>query len=219
MSGLCRQLHSELEQLPLVKYPFDRERLPENGIYFFYENGEAWGHGGDKARIVRVGTHKEGNFRLRIIEHFLPDQEKREFDHTKSAPHDRSSFRKNLGRALLGRDKDPYLKVWDVDFLTTAKREQYGHLRNIQKERQVENEVTRLLRKDFSIRYVALEGQGRRMGSMGLEAALIGTLAQCDDCAPSRNWLGRYSPVGRIRESGLWLVQHLGVPGMTNTHQ
>ncbi len=219
MPDLCRWLHIELEQLPLVRYPFDREELPKNGIYFFYEVSESWGHGGYRPRIVRVGTHKEDNFRSRIAEHFLLDPNKMNFDHTKSAPHDRSIFRKNIGRALLARDGDAYLKVWDIDFMTRATRKQFGHLRDIEKERRVEAEVTRLLRRSFSFRYVALEGQVRRMGSMGLEAVLIGTLAHCDECGPSRRWLGSYSPVERIRRSGLWLFQHLGAAVMTKAHQ
>lgn len=40
MSELCKWLHEQLEQLPLVKFPFRLEQLPGNGIYFFYEEGE-----------------------------------------------------------------------------------------------------------------------------------------------------------------------------------
>ena len=55
MSDVCQWLHERLEALPLVQFPFDPERLPDNGIYFFYEQGETWGHGGRRPRIVRVG--------------------------------------------------------------------------------------------------------------------------------------------------------------------
>jgi hypothetical protein len=47
------------------------------------------------------------------------------------------------------------------------------------------------------------------MERMMLEGALIGTLASCKLCRPSENWLGKYSPVSKIRESELWLTQHL----------
>jgi len=79
MSELCKWLHEQLEQLPFIKFPFKLEQLPENGIYFVYEDNEIWGHGGYKPRIVRIGTHKDGNFRSRIKEHFLLDQSKNEF--------------------------------------------------------------------------------------------------------------------------------------------
>jgi len=53
------------------------------------------------------------------------------------------------------------------------------------------------------------------MGSEGLEARLIGTLSRCNECAPSSGWLGRYSPLEKLRQSGLWLVQHLGANALT----
>jgi hypothetical protein len=33
-------LHEQLELLPIFKYPFDLKLLPNNGVYFFYEEGE-----------------------------------------------------------------------------------------------------------------------------------------------------------------------------------
>jgi len=209
MSELCKWLHKQVEQLQLIKYPFKLEQLPENGIYFFYEDGEIWGHGGDKARVVRIGTHKDGNFRSRIKEHFLLDELKMSFDSTKPAPHERSIFRKNIGRALLNKTKDDYLKIWEIDFTTRRSREERGHLRNIQQEKEIEYEITKILRKSFSFRFIIVDGQTKRMGTEGIESSLIGTVAKCNLCRPSSNWLGRHSPKQQITGSGLWLVQHL----------
>jgi hypothetical protein len=116
-------LHEQLEQLPLIRYPFKLDQLPENGIYFFYEDGEIWGHGGDKPRIVRVGTHRDGNFRSRISEHYLLNESWMDFDENKPKPSDRSIFRKNIGRALLNKDKDSYLQIWNIDFTISKNRE------------------------------------------------------------------------------------------------
>jgi hypothetical protein len=209
MSESCKWLHEQLEQLPLIRFPFKLERLPKNGIYFFYENGEIWGHGGYKPRIVRIGTHKDGNFRSRIKEHFLLDESKMNFDVTKPAPHERSIFRKNIGRALLNKKNDDYLKTWEIDFTSRENRERYGYLRDIQKEKEIELEITKILRENFSFRFIIVDSQVERMGTKGLESSLIGTIAHCDLCRPSNNWLGRYSPKSQIRKSGLWLIQHL----------
>jgi hypothetical protein len=84
-------------------------------------------------RIVRIGTHKDGNFRSRICEHFLLDDSKMTFDATKLAPHERSIFRKHIGRALLFRTADPYLKVWELDYTPKVNRDLRGHLRKIEK--------------------------------------------------------------------------------------
>ena len=108
MSDTCKWLHIQLERLPMIKFPFKLEQLPDNGIYFLYEEGESWGHGGFKPRIVRIGTHKNGNFRSRIREHYLLDESKMNFDSNKAAPRERSIFRKHIGRALLNKSQDVF---------------------------------------------------------------------------------------------------------------
>lgn len=215
MPDACKHLHQIVYRLPEMRWPFFRSQLPTNGIYFFHETGEAWGHGGDRPRIVRVGTHREGNFRSRMSDHYVENPRKMLFGHTKPAPKDRSIFRKNIGRALLHRDQHPYAQVWNLDFTTRALRDTHGGLRDIEIERAVEEEVTRLLRERFAFRWIELAGQERRMGSTGMEAVLIGTLASCKLCSPSPAWLGLNSPKSKIAESGLWLEQHLRAPGMT----
>ena len=87
---LFRSIVKQLETLPFVKFPFDSQMLPNNGIYFFFENGENWGHGGNNPRIVRIGTHKDGNFQNRIKEHFIINDSKMNFTALQSPPHDRS---------------------------------------------------------------------------------------------------------------------------------
>lgn len=209
MSRKCEWLHLKLEELPVVRYPFDLGLLPRAGIYFFYEEGEFWGHGGSLPRIVRVGSHKKANFRQRMAEHFLLGKERIDLDWNTPKPSDRSIFRKNIGRALLNGERDPYLKVWDIDFMSASNRLTYGHLRAPDKEVFLERRITGILRSRFSFRFVIAEGERERMA---LESRLIGTLSRCRNCTPSPGWLGRRSPKSQIRESGLWVTQHLGAP-------
>jgi hypothetical protein len=213
----CKWLHEKLELLgPTVKFPFALDRLPLDGIYFFYEEGEIWGHGGKKPRIVRIGTHRDGNFRSRMSEHFLLNESAMKFDATKSRPHDRSIFRKNLGRALLARDGDPYLEIWNHDFTKDGIKARYHSKRDVEKERRLESEVTEILRKRFSFRFIIVADQTERMGTSGLESRLIGTAARCNVCNPSSNWLGLHSPIEKIRNGRLWLVQHLNSPPISD---
>jgi len=161
MSEKCKWLHEILEELPFVRYPFKLDMLPKNGIYFFYEDGEFWGHNGKLLRIVRIGTHRSDNFRNRIAERFLLKENKMNFDKDKPKPSDRSIFRKNIGRALLNRDKDPYLKIWETDFLSKVNRIKYGHLRDIEKEKLVESKITEILRRKFFQIYNNRKGRGK----------------------------------------------------------
>ena len=47
-----------------------------------------------------------------------------------------------------------------------------------------------------------------------MESSLIGTVARCGLCKPSIDWFGNQSPVQKIKESGLWQVQHLSDKGI-----
>ena len=218
MTTKCEWLHNLLDDLPLMQYPFDIEELPDNGVYFFYEDGEFFGHGSkDKPRIVRIGTHREGNFKSRMRDHFLFNKLKMNFDKTQSPPHDRSIFRTNLGRAILNKEKNDYLKIWNLDFTTKKNRTELSHLRNIPLEKKIETQVTNLLQNNFSFKYLIVKGQEKRMGSKGIESRLIGTLSECEECLPSDNWLGHHSPVSKIKNSGLWLYQHLSDPSISDS--
>lgn len=219
MPNLCQWLHEQLEPLPLIKYPFNLNHLPTDGIYFFYEEGETWSHGGTKPRIVRIGTNKQGNFQHRISEHYLLNEAKMNYTIDQAAPHDRSIFRKNLGRALLHKAHDPYLEVWNLDFTSAASRRANKHLRDLRHEKEIEAEVTRLLREQFSFRFIKFDPHVPLMGSTGFESNLIGTLARCPQCRLSSDWLGNYSPEPKHRESGLWLYQHLTAPELNPAQQ
>jgi len=215
----CEWLHRHLEELPLIKYPFKLVDLPKNGIYFFYEKGEIWGHGDKNPRIVRIGTHRGDNFRSRINDHFLFNDRKMNFTKDKPAPKDRSIFRKNIGRAILNKNKEDYLDVWNIDFTTKIKREKYSHLRDIKKEKVLENQITDLLRNNFSFRFLELPRDTKKMGKTGLESFLIGTVSKCEVCKSSEKWIGKYSPTNQIQNSGLWLVQHLNSDVITEENK
>jgi len=179
----CRVIHELLEQLPLHDSRTPTTRLPRNGIYFFYEEGELCRHVDViRPRIVRVGTHREhGRFPSRIRQHFGGNK-------------NGSVFRKHLGGALLrsGNPNDSRLKKWLKHDTPTFK--------------DVEELVTNKLAADFTFRCIAVEDKKMRLD---LEERLIATIAKCPGCKPSIKWLGRYAASEEIRESGLWNVQHV----------
>ena len=75
--------------------------------------------------------------------------------------------------------------------------------------RDIEEKVSKLLRKKFSFRYIGVDDRDERLE---LEERLISTLARFSPKYVSPNWLGRYSPSREIRESGLWNVEHVDSP-------
>jgi len=192
MSEQCARLHTACRKLRLFNFPFDETRVPLNGIYVLFQVGET-GHGG--SRIVRVGTHTGDNkLRSRLREHFINPNK------------DRSIFRRNIGRALLNRDRDPFLSQWELDLTTTEARRTHAPSVDFRKQAIVEQRVTDYIQKNFH--FVAFEIAAKAM-RLNLEARMISTVSLCDECGPSREWLGLNSPKAKIRESGLWLVNEL----------
>lgn len=192
MSELCAGLQRVCRGLPLFGFPFDETRTPRNGIYVLFEAGEP-GHRAN--RIVRVGTHTGNNqLRARLRQHFIDPNK------------DRSIFRKNIGRALLNRDQDPFLAQWELDLTSNEAKRKHGPSVDLQKQSLVEQRVTDYIQKNF--RFVVFD-VGEKGVRLDLEAKIISTVSLCQECGPSRDWLGLHSPKAKIRESGLWLVNKL----------
>lgn len=192
MSNLCPELHQLLSGQPHYRFPFSSTLIPPNGVYVLFEKGET-AHGTD--RIVRIGTHDgDGRLAARLEEHFVRENK------------DRSVFRKNIGRALLSSINDPFLKQWDID--RTKKTVRDNPLRQVdpKKLQQTERKVTARIQNTFSFVVIPTTTSIDRHQ---LEAGLIALVANCSECRPSPNWLGLRSPSIKIRESGLWQVQHL----------
>jgi hypothetical protein len=187
----CEALHVWANSLPVLRFPFDASRIPPNGVYVLFEQGEI-AHGTN--RIVRVGTHT-GNNQLpsRLYQHFVIENK------------DRSIFRKNIGRALLNRESDPFLPIWELDRTSRIIRDQHGGI-DLDRQRAIEKAVSDYIRDYFSFVVVRVDEKAERLN---LESKMISTVSLCHACLPSAQWLGFYSPKKKIRESGLWLVNEL----------
>jgi len=146
-------------------------------------------------RIVRIGTHKGKNrLRLRLKQHFIKENK------------DLSVFRKNIGRALLNRDKDPFLEQWEIDLTSRKAKEKYSALIDLEKQKEVEKRVSQYIQANFSFVAIEVETQEKRLE---LESKIISTISLCDECGPSSKWLGLFSPREKISKSGLWVVNEL----------
>lgn len=192
MSQTCHKLHCLFNSLPLLGFPFDMAKIPKNGLYVLFENGE-YGHGTN--RIVRIGTHT-GNNQLpsRLQQHFMRENM------------DRSIFRKNIGRALLNKAKDPYLAIWELDLTTREAKKKYSNLIDPVKQKQIEQQVTSIIQGNFQFIVFRMESKEKRRE---FESKIISTVSSCNQCKPSENWFGQYSPKDKIQESGLWIVNEL----------
>jgi hypothetical protein len=192
MPSLCQELHGWANTLSLFRFPFEAQALPLNGLYLLFENGEM-AHGAN--RIVRVGTHTGNNqLRSRLNQHFLVENK------------DRSIFRKNIGRALLNRDRDPFLSDWELDLTSRKEKELHRGLIDVSQQQLIERRVSEYIQASFRFVVIPVEEKESRLR---LESMLISTISLCDGCKQSSEWLGNFSPKQKIRDSGLWLINEL----------
>ena len=199
----CENLHDILKQGKSFDFKSDiaimtkHAVLPvvsticENGVYILYEKGEK-GHNGD--RIVRIGIHiGKDQLGHRINQHFKLENK------------DRSIFRKNIGRAFLNKKNDPYLEIWNETRSPRADKDF---------EKTLEKEISKYMQDNFYFKLIAIDRKDKRLE---LEKKLIGTVSNCRVCKASKNWLGNYSPLLRIKTSGLWQVQGLYGQGLSES--
>lgn len=191
MSKLCSQVHLLFSSKQAIQFPFNPSKLPKNGIYVLFEDGET-AHG--VKRIVRVGTHTgDDHLRLRLRNHFMQDSK------------DRSSFRKMIGSALLQSESDLFLKQWELDPPTQVAKEKTEDV-DSKRLAEVEKKVTEYIQKNFQLCVIEVKEKTDRLE---LESKIISTISRCEECKPSARWLGSHSSKEKIRESGLWLTNEL----------
>lgn len=197
--NICESIHFKLHELERFNYPFYKELLPESGIYIIFEKGEI-GHDGD--RVVHVGTHKEkGGLSSRICEIFEKENK------------DRSILRKNIGRSILKKENNPYLKIWDKDTTSSKSRKELEGIIDYELEKQIEERVSKHIIDNFSFVVIEEEDNCKRKD---IKDELISIISLCEECKPSLEWLGNYSNNTKISESGLWNVQGLYKEQSTN---
>lgn len=197
MSKYCEELHKITHKMHRIKFPFEREIIPDNGVYLLFEKGEL-GHSSD--RIVRVGSHRgDGNLRNRINEHFLVENK------------DRSIFRKNIGRAILNRNNDDYINIWELNITSRENKEKFGHKINVEYQENIETMVTEYIRENFSFAVIEMKEE-----RLYFEKKLISEISNCMECKKSKNWLGNYSTKYKIIKGGLWQVNHLFKEGFSD---
>jgi hypothetical protein len=189
MSTECTKIHKITNSLRRHRFPFDESRIPLNGIYVLFQKGEK-AH--EQDRIVRIGTHTgDHQLRPRLKQHFLSENK------------DRSIFRKNIGRAFLKKQNDPFLQFWELDLTTRKAKDDYSQQIDFDYQQKIESQVSECIRDNFSFGVFEVASKEERLE---IESKLISTVSWCDECKPSSDWLGNSSPKEKIVQSGLWLV-------------
>ena len=192
MDNYCEYIHKLFHGIKRHNFPFNKNEIPQNGIYVLFEKGEI-AHSGD--RIVRIGTHTgEKQLYSRLNQHFIFENK------------DRSIFRKNIGRAILNKENDNFIDMWELDLTTADAKKKHSEKIDWKKQKDIETKVTKYIKSNFT--FCVFEVIDKKI-RLDLESKIISTVSLCNICNQSKDWLGNYSPKIKIKESGLWLVNEL----------
>jgi len=194
MNDFYSQLHEIFNSSKRFYFPFDNDlkKIPLNGIYVLFENGEKFKN---LDRIVRIGTHTGQNqLRSRLLQHFVKENK------------NRSIFRKNIGRAILNRDRNPYLTIWELDTTSRIEKVKNGHFIDKLLEIDLEKQISKYIQDNLSFTVFEVQDKNKRLF---WESRLISTLALSNEINISNNWLGKFSPKDKICKYGLWQVNEL----------
>jgi hypothetical protein len=151
----------------------------------------------DETQICRAdSSRRNGSNRLqsRLEEHYIKENK------------DRSIFRKNVGRAILNKEKDDFLAQWEIDLTSGNSRRKYAGTFDQRKLQDTEKRVAEYIQQNFRFAVFRVDDKAQRLY---WESKIISTVSQCNECGSSRSWLGLHSPKEKIRERGLWLVNKL----------
>lgn len=178
---------------------------PDRGIYFFFSPDETRKNG-KQLRLTRIGTHAVSRgSQTSLWNRLRTHRGATRGTYEGGGNHRGSVFRKRIGEAIIERDghHDEYTE-WGVG--STADREL--RISEIEMERQVSEYI-----RELPFLWLELDDEpGPDSNRAYVEQNSIALVSNFDSPTVdprSSNWLGKYSPVDEIRESGLWNINHV----------
>lgn len=178
---------------------------PDRGVYFFFASDE-YRDAGDQRRITRIGTHavSEGSS-TSLWDRLRTHRGAQRGTYEGGGNHRGSVFRKRVGEAFVERDDrhDEYL-YWGEG--SSAKRER--RLNELEMERRVSDYL-----RDLPFLWLNVDdepsAESQRAYIERNTIALLSNYHREAVDARSDEWYGHHSRSEKIRESGLWNVNHV----------
>jgi len=182
-----------------------RMNWPDRGVYFFFHPEETR-ESTDQLRLTRVGTHavSEGSG-TSLWDRLRTHRGAKRGSYEGGGNHRGSVFRKRVGEAIIERDElQEGYPEWGVG--SSAGREL--RLAELEMERRVSDYL-----RDLPFLWVKIDDEpGPESDRAYIEQNAIALVSNVEDesiDSRDEDWLGHYSPVTEIRESGLWNINHV----------
>lgn len=173
----CEELHKLFNEMKRYDVNTIDEIPFNNGIYIFFGENEKFMK---YDRIIRVGTDTgQDQLRSRLKQHFSNKNK------------DRSIFRKNIGRALLNKTKDPLLNYWNLDLTKKVDKNNFFDAEKSKQCQIIEQKITDYLANNMSFVVFEVNTKEERLR---FEEAIISTLYRSKNFIASDDWLGNYMP-------------------------
>lgn len=203
---LLYQLRDQLNGWHQLKDCHGRLNWPRHGVYFFFDYHEPRQHNSQQLRVVRVGTHavsrgSKSTLWGRLRSHRGTNKG--------SGNHRGSIFRLHTGMAMQNIPDT----TWNIP--TWGQGSNAAHTIK-DTERELEHAVSEYIGQ-LPFVWVDIDDEPSPTSHRALvERHAIILLAGEDGATPldkpSANWLGNHSVRPKIRESGLWNLDHVGRP-------
>lgn len=197
--SLLNELEETVGAKRKLKNCHGRMDWPDRGVYFFFHPNETR-ESTDQLRLTRVGTHavSEGSG-TSLWDRLRTHRGAKRGSYEGGGNHRGSVFRKRIGEAIIERDgiQEVYPE-WGVG--STAGREL--RLEELEMERRVSDYL-----------WVKIDDEpGPESDRAYIERnaiALVSNVGGESIDPRAEDWLGHYSPVTDIRDSGLWNINHV----------
>lgn len=182
-----------------------RMNWPNRGVYFFFHPDESR-DSTDQLRLTRIGTHavSEGG-QTSLWNRLRNHRGSKRGTYEGGGNHRGSVFRKRVGEALIEREnlEDEYPE-WGIG--STADRDL--RLDELEMERRVSGYI-----RDLPFLWVGVDDEpGPESDRAHIERNAIALVSNFEKAVidpRAENWLGRQSPAEKIRDSGLWNIDHV----------
>ncbi len=201
--GKFYDLLMQLQNLPQQMIPFhelNSKQLSKAGVYFFFDRNESTRfYSQETLRVVRIGTHGVSGGSKSLLWQRLRTHRGND-DGTGS--HRSSIFRLHVGNAILA-SQNRSISSWGIG--DNASKD----IRT--SERELEIEVSRYLGDLLVAHLPIVDAASADSDRSYIEKNSISLLTEGGPIdAQSTRWLGNFSSVRQIKNSGLWNVNYVG---------
>lgn len=203
---LLGKLQNKLGKKRTLENCDGRVNWPQRGVYFFFEPGEQRSQTGIGQRVVRVGTHALKNNSRTTLWHRLSQHKGTAIDG--GGNHRGSIFRSHVGSALLQKDN------WPSEIKETWGIGQNAPTEIKLLEKPFEQSVSQYIRKMPFLWLEVNDEPGPNSLRGYIEGNSIALLSNYNSAidpidSPSSTWLGHWAKSEKVRNSGLWNINHV----------